>query len=118
METTTATTAATWRGWYRPGPRKRWRAVVEAASEAEAWARVLAYPLSGDNTASQRDPNAERPRWPVSGTLGRGMMCRCGWRRRRDGRRIGAGPGFRGQRRTRVRHPGGSSSGPAGAEKR
>lgn len=57
------TAADPWRGWFRPDRRHPWRAVVSADTQAGAWAKLLDYPLSGDRTVSQRDPNREgRPR--------------------------------------------------------
>lgn len=51
-----------WRGWFRANSRQKWKAVVSANTADEAWDQMLRYPLSGDKTVSQRDPNLEKCR--------------------------------------------------------
>ena len=45
-------------GWHRPDRRAPWRPVLEAPTEAQAWARLLDYP-AGDKCVlpTGQDPN-------------------------------------------------------------
>jgi hypothetical protein len=48
-------------GWHRPHARARWRAVVEAESEDEAWAMLLAAVAGGDKTVTKSPADPNRP---------------------------------------------------------
>ncbi len=37
-----------WTGWHRRGRGDRWQAVVQAATEAEAWDKLLDWEEAGD----------------------------------------------------------------------
>jgi hypothetical protein len=56
--------AGAWAGWHRPHAAAPWRPVLTAATEAAAWARLLARPLRGDLlvTAAGTDPNRQAAR--------------------------------------------------------
>jgi hypothetical protein len=44
----TGPAALPWTGWHRPTASTQWRAVCQAASEAEAWDRLAAEAPAGD----------------------------------------------------------------------
>jgi hypothetical protein len=60
-----ATADHPWTGWARRGTGDRWRPVVQAQSEAEAWDLLLGHTENADKCvlAAGRDPNrrANRP---------------------------------------------------------
>jgi hypothetical protein len=70
-------TTGTFTGWYRQTARNRWRPVVHAQSEDEAWAMLLDHVAGGDKlilAAGELDPN-DKPSTltpPGSAPTGRG----------------------------------------------